>query len=112
MTIDGSAYSGTAENCPMGMEVAQSTSITWASDGSNEGAGWQICGANDEATSDGGCGGGIGGFTVLSGPCTASGSCVGRPAGYDDNESCEIVPTGSFTLSSCQIFDTEQNFVS
>ena len=51
-------------------------------------------------------------FTVVSGPCTACGSCVGRPAGYDDNESCEIVPTGSFTLSSCQIFDTEQNFVS
>ena len=49
-------------------------------------------------------------FTVQSGPCTASGSCVGRPSGYSDSETCTIVPTGSFALSSCPIFVTEANF--
>eukprot|EP01050_Picozoa_sp_SAG11_P022310 SAG11_NODE_4187_length_2023_cov_1.428274_2_plen_320_part_00 len=48
-------------------------------------------------------------FVVQSGPCTLDqgGRCVGRPSGYENSESCRIFATGSFTLGSCPVFNTE-----
>lgn len=45
-------------------------------------------------------------FTVLSGPCTIdpTSDCVGRPSGFSESEACAIVPTSTFTLSSCSVF--------
>ena len=48
-------------------------------------------------------------FTVISGPCTLEmdGTCVGRPAGYSNSETCEIASTGSAFLQACPVFSTE-----
>jgi hypothetical protein len=49
ITIDNLDYDG--ENCPDGVELEQGSTIEWASDGSVNGDGWEICsgGSSDDA---------------------------------------------------------------
>jgi hypothetical protein len=64
------------------------------------------------------CGGGIPcgavsfSFSVASGPCTvdSAGSCVGRPDGYSNSESCSIRASGFSWLAACPIFSTESGY--
>ena len=100
------SYSGTHEIT--GVQVGNTTTITWSSDRSITNGGWEICiepldGVVIESA-----------LEVSSGPCTADeqGTCVQSPNfpdGYDNNEDCEIAVTGSGTLSS-NTFETERNY--
>ena len=56
-------------------------------------------------------------FNVVEGPCEVlqGGTCVGRPSGYSDSESCTILaPTPAdgvpSTLSACPVFVTEAGY--
>ena len=53
-----------------------------------------------------------GSFRVDSGPCELlqGGSCVGRPSGYGNSESCSIAVTASSTLGACPVFTTETGY--
>lgn len=47
LTIDGTQYGGT--DCPTGVSVSSGSSVSWSSDGSAAGAGWEICTAGAAA---------------------------------------------------------------
>ena len=51
LTIDGQRYEGT--QCPTGLQISSSSTISWASDGSVTRGGWEICAEGDDP-----CGGG------------------------------------------------------
>ena len=55
LTIDGQRYEGT--QCPEGLQISSSSSISWASDGSVTRGGWEICAMVNDPCSDG-CDGG------------------------------------------------------
>eukprot|EP01051_Picozoa_sp_SAG22_P005321 SAG22_NODE_312_length_12614_cov_4.783540_9_plen_2027_part_00 len=114
VTIDGAQYGGT--ECPEGTAVTPSSSITWTSDESVMGSGWEICASPPPpivSFNPGGISGSGSGatFQVRSGPCTLSqgGQCVGRGE-YSDDESCDIAVTGDTRLVGCPVFDTERGF--
>eukprot|EP01043_Picozoa_sp_COSAG02_P061875 COSAG02_NODE_8406_length_2583_cov_2.654589_2_plen_228_part_00 len=98
LNIDGTNYDGS--DCPLRVSLSTHTAISWESDGSIAGDGWEVC-ASDITSSQ---------FTVESGPCTTTngGSCVGRSQ-YGNHELCEIRSNRVGSISSCPIFQTEHS---
>jgi hypothetical protein len=105
LRIDGANFEGTS--CPEGVSIAEGSEISWTSDGSVAGDGWEICASSGGKVQQGPPPPAA--FTVISGPCTLEmdGTCVGRPAGYSNSETCEIASTGSAFLQACPVFSTE-----
>ena len=105
LTIDGVDYEGT--DCPEGVDLTEGSTISWVSDGSMSGDGWEIC-STTTGTGGGGTSGGTPAnghmFTVLSGPCTTEmyGTCVGRPARHSDSEQSSISVSDAATLHACR----------
>jgi hypothetical protein len=72
VNIAGAEYDGT--NCPSGVSVTTSSSISWRSDGSATRDGWQLCAGG--AVGTGSSGSDAPRFTVISGPCTVGARSV------------------------------------
>jgi hypothetical protein len=101
LAVAGTNYEGT--NCPQGVSLVAGSTISWTSDGSVSGDGWEICGTSASSSDI---------FTVTNGPCITyqGGQCVGRASGYGNNEACTITTHRVTTLGQCPVFVTETGY--